>query len=275
MFNTQTGYEVVTFSIGDTKSGTKMGKLQLRNPEDDTLLNCILWEEALGRIDNKIFRCGNILRIVNASYNEKYNNCLVSSIELIKEAKLGLDEDQTEEIFSKIKEFIDKIKNEKLKDFVINLITKYENDFKTIPAAKLMHHNYRGGLLEHTYECLKIADNLMSLFGEKLNKDDVYAACILHDFGKIFEYIMDEETGIIEYCEEFRKDWISHSQWGFTQCMMAGFPTIAKMIAAHHSRTDWGAMIDLGERDLEPYYYILHHIDDLSAKYGKTTVKDI
>ena len=110
MFNTQTGYEVVTFSIGDTKSGTKMGKLQLRNPEDDTLLNCILWEEALGRIDNKIFRCGNILRIVNASYNEKYNNCLVSSIELIKEAKLGLDEDQTEEIFSKIKEFIDKIK---------------------------------------------------------------------------------------------------------------------------------------------------------------------
>ena len=275
MFNTQTGYEVVTFSIGDTKSGTKMGKLQLRNPEDDTLLNCILWEEALGRIDNKIFRCGNILRIVNASYNEKYNNCLVSSIELIKEAKLGLDEDQTEEIFSKIKEFIDKIKNEKLKDFVINLITKYENDFKTIPAAKLMHHNYRGGLLEHTYECLKIADNLMSLFGEKLNKDDVYAACILHDFGKIFEYIMDEETGIIEYCEEFRKDWISHSQWGFTQCMIAGFPTIAKMIAAHHSRTDWGAMIDLGERDLEPYYYILHHIDDLSAKYGKTTVKDI
>lgn len=275
MFNTQTGYEVVTFSIGDTKSGTKMGKLQLRNPEDDTLLNCILWEEALGRIDNKIFRCGNILRIVNASYNEKYNNCLVSSIELVQEAKLGLDEDQTEEIFSKIKEYIDKINNEKLKNFVIGLMTKYENDFKTSPAAKLMHHNYRGGLLEHTYECLKIADNLIALFGEKLNKDEVYAACILHDFGKIFEYIMDEETGLIEYCEEFHKDWISHSQWGFTQCMTAGFPTIAKMIAAHHSRTDWGAMIDLGERDLEPYYYILHHIDDLSAKYGKTTVKDI
>ena len=31
---------------------------------------------------------------------------------------------------------------------------------------------------------------------------------------------------------------------------------IAKMIAAHHGRADWGAMIDLGEKDLENYYYI-------------------
>ena len=39
-------YEVVIFSVGDTKAGTKMGKLQLKNINDDTLLNCILWEEA-------------------------------------------------------------------------------------------------------------------------------------------------------------------------------------------------------------------------------------
>ncbi len=252
-----------------------MGILQLRNPEDDTILNCILWEEALGRIDNKIFRCGNILRIVNASYNEKYNNCLVSSLELIQEAKLGLSEEQTEIAFSKIKTYLNKIKDEKLKNFVSNLLTKYEDEFKTIPAAKLMHHNYRGGLLEHTLECLVISDSLLGLFASKLNSDEIYAACILHDFGKIFEYTMDDETGLIEYCEDFKKDWISHSQWGFTQCMTAGFPTIAKMIAAHHSRADWGAMIDLGERDLEPFYYILHHIDDLSAKYGRTTVKDL
>ena len=35
-------YEVVIFSVGDTKAGTKMGKLQLKNTVDNSILNCIL-----------------------------------------------------------------------------------------------------------------------------------------------------------------------------------------------------------------------------------------
>ena len=54
MFDTETTYEVVVFSIGDTKAGTKMGKLQLKNPNTDELLNCILWEETLNRLDFSI-----------------------------------------------------------------------------------------------------------------------------------------------------------------------------------------------------------------------------
>ena len=41
MFSTDIIYEVVTFSIGDTKSGTKMGKLQLKDPNTNEFLNCI------------------------------------------------------------------------------------------------------------------------------------------------------------------------------------------------------------------------------------------
>ena len=54
--------------------------------------------------------------------------------------------------------------------------------------------------------------------------------------------------------------------------MAKGFKTVAKMIAAHHGRSDWGAIVDLSEKDLEPIMYILHHIDDLSAKFGKTSI---
>ena len=43
MFSTEIHYEVITFSIGDTKAGTKMGKLQLKDLENDEVLNCILW----------------------------------------------------------------------------------------------------------------------------------------------------------------------------------------------------------------------------------------
>ena len=99
MFSTETIYEVVTFSVGDTKAGTKMGKLQLKDSTDESLLNCILWEETLNRLDSKLFRSGNKLRIVSGSFNEKYNNCLVSALELVEEAMIGLSEEQTKQYY--------------------------------------------------------------------------------------------------------------------------------------------------------------------------------
>jgi 3'-5' exoribonuclease len=268
-------YEVITFAIGDTKAGSKMGKLQVKNLNDDTVLNCILWEETLNRLDSKLFRSNNHIKINAGTYNEKYNNCLISDITLIKEAKLGLDENQREEIFNNIMKYVNKITDTKLAEFVSSLLFEYEEQFKITPAAKLMHHNYIGGLLEHTYECLDIAETILTKCNNKVNPNSVYAACILHDFGKIFEYKVNLETGLIEYNEEFRKDWRTHSQWGFSICMNNDFKDIAKMIAAHHGRLDWGALIDLGEKDTEPFMYIIHHIDDLSAKFGKISVSDI
>lgn len=272
MFSTEINYEVVIFSIGDTKAGTKMGKLQLRDPESGELLNCILWEEALNRMDSKLFRSGNILRIVSATFNEKFNNCLVNSLELIKEAKTGLDEAEREATYEELVEYINKISDEKLKTFVLNIYEENKEKILVAPGAKLMHHNYIGGLMVHTLECLKYADVNLEAFFQRINRDDVYAACLLHDIGKIFEYTVDLESGLIDYDEDFRKEWITHSQYGFTICMSAGFKRIAKMIAAHHARADWGAIVDLDTKDLEPIYYLIHHLDDLSAKFGRINV---
>lgn len=272
MFSTDIIYEVVTFAIGDTKSGTKMGKLQLKDLEHDEVLNCILWEEALNRMDSKLFRCGNQLRIVSGSFNEKYNNCLIQALELIKEAKTGLDEAEREEEYKALIDYINKIKDDKLKDFVLNIYTENKEKILTSPAAKLMHHNYIGGLMVHTHECLKYAETMFGMFFQRVNHDEVFAACLLHDIGKIFEYKVDLESGLIDYDEEFRKEWITHSQYGFCICMNAGFKRVARMIAAHHARADWGAIIDLNEKDIEPILYLVHHIDDLSAKFGKINV---
>lgn len=272
MFSTEINYEVVTFSIGDTKAGTKMGKLQLKDPKTNEFLNCILWEEALNRMDSKLFRSGNILRIVSASFNEKFNNCLVTSLELIKEAKTGLDQEEREVVYKELLSYIDQIKDEELKAFVLNIYTEQKDKILIAPGAKMMHHNYIGGLMVHTLECLQYADVNLNAFFQRVNRDEVYSACLLHDIGKIFEYTIDLESGLIDYDENFRKEWISHSQYGFTICMTAGFKRVAKMIAAHHARVDWGAIVDLNEKDLEPIYYLIHHLDDLSAKFGKTNV---
>jgi len=272
MFDTETIYEVAVFSVGDTKSGTKMGKLQLRDPADESLLNCILWEESLNRMDEKIFRTGNQVRIVSGSFNEKFNNCLVSALELVKEAKLGLDKAEQEAIYKEILGYINKISDEKMKKFLLDYFEENEALIKVSPAAKAMHHNYLGGLLVHTLECLNYAEANLSMFSAKLDSDKVYAACVLHDIGKIFEYTINTESGLIDYAENFRKEWVSHSQYGFSICMMQGFKDVAKMIAAHHARSDWGAIVDLNQKDLEPFVYLMHHIDDLSAKFGRINV---
>ena len=163
MFNTETTYEVVVFSIGDTKAGTKMGKLQLRDPKTDTLLNCILWEETLNRLDSKLFRTGNQLRIVSASFNEKFNNCLVSALELVKEAKMGLDETQREETYQKLVGYINTIQDDKLRTFLFNYFEEHKETIKIMPAAKVMHHNYIGGLMVHTIECVKFAEHNLKM----------------------------------------------------------------------------------------------------------------
>ena len=272
MFDTETIYEVVVFSIGDTKAGSKMGKLQLKDPRDNSLLNCILWEETLHRIDEKVFRCGNKLRIAAGTFNEKYNNCLVSALELVEEAKTGIDKEEREKLFESIISCIENFSNDDMKKFLLKYFKEHEEKIKIAPAAKLMHHNYVGGLLVHTCECIEFAKNNLKFLNIKISEDDVFAACMLHDIGKIFEYDINEETGHIDYNEQFKKEWMTHSQYGFSLCMAHGLKTVAKMIAAHHARTDWGAIIDLNQKDLEPYVYLLHHIDDLSAKFGKINI---
>ena len=273
MFSTDTEYEVVTFSIGDTKAGTKMGKLQLKDLSDDSLLNCILWEETLNRFDSKIFRTGNIVKLVSATFNEKFNNCLVSTLSLVKEAKMGLEDDEREKIYSELVSYFDKIKNEELNKFLTKFFIEHKEKIKVAPAAKLMHHNYIGGLMVHTIECLKYAEENMAISEYKFNEDNILAACILHDIGKIFEYTIDTETGLIDYDENFKNEWLTHSQYGFSICMSNGFKEVAKMIAAHHGRSDWGAIIDLDQKDLEPELYFIHLVDNLSAKFGKINVK--
>ena len=102
MLDMNAKYEILSYSVGDTKAGTKMGKMQIKNLETQSILNCVLWEETLNRTQDSATRVGNIIRIITASYNEKYNNCLLNNFEVLEQACLGLDEEKRIEIYNKI-----------------------------------------------------------------------------------------------------------------------------------------------------------------------------
>lgn len=64
------------------------------------------------------------------------------------------------------------------------------NNFSHSPSAISHHHNYVGGNLEHTVGVIRLCKNICQMY-DGINKDLVIAGAILHDIGKIKEYIAD------------------------------------------------------------------------------------
>ncbi len=63
--------------------------------------------------------------------------------------------------------------------------------FRLAPAAMSLHHAWIGGLLEHTWQLLELADRALPLYPE-LNRDLVLMGLFLHDLGKTVELSWDQ-----------------------------------------------------------------------------------
>ncbi|MDU9377133.1 3'-5' exoribonuclease YhaM [Methanocorpusculaceae archaeon Sp1] len=98
--------------------------------------------------------------------------------------------------------------------------------FYECPAAIRRHHEYTGGLCEHSLETVKIALNLVETMPRtEINRDMVIAGAVLHDIGKIFcfdkvgyGYVPNDTYNLIEhitmgimFIDEY-KNLISESQ---------------------------------------------------------------
>ncbi|RLC50168.1 MAG: 3'-5' exonuclease [Candidatus Cloacimonadota bacterium] len=93
-----------------------------------------------------------------------------------------------DELSEKLFSYIDNLENEYLKKLLLIIFEDKEffNLFAKAPAAKNWHHNYIGGLLEHTVSVVQICDFASKMY--PVNKDILITGAILHDIGKVFEY---------------------------------------------------------------------------------------
>ena len=64
--------------------------------------------------------------------------------------------------------------------------TSFVEKFKCAPAAKLLHHAYIGGLLEHVLSMALIGEHIANHYSG-VDRDLLLAGIILHDVGKIKE----------------------------------------------------------------------------------------
>jgi 3'-5' exoribonuclease len=145
-----------------------------------------------------------------------------------------------------------------------------QNIFFKAPAAKRIHHNYSGGLLEHTLTvaqlCTRIAENY-----PELNRDLLVTGALLHDIGKLKEY---EMKVVPEYSVEGRL--LGHivmgselitSQINAMRADGLPFPDklewmLKHMILSHHGSLEFGSPV----LPLFPEAFVLYMMDNLDAK---------
>ena len=141
--------------------------------------------------------------------------------------------------------------------------------FQKAPAAKSIHHAFNGGLLEHCYSMLQLADFIARHY-PGINRSLLVAGVLLHDIGKIQELV--DEVGVVEYSVAGRLK--GHIVMGCEMVAQAAarikdFPEdiligIQHLIASHHGKLEFGSPV----LPMTPEAILLSFIDDMDSKMG-------
>lgn len=137
------------------------------------------------------------------------------------------------------------------------------------PAAKTIHHAYRGGLLEHVVYMAELALKVCAQYPE-IDRDLVLLGIYFHDLGKIREIGPMPRN---DYTLEGQLvGHISLGQDMLNICCDAveGFPEdlrllLRHLIISHHGQRAYGSPIEPST----PEAFVLHFIDDLDSKLNQ------
>lgn len=115
------------------------------------------------------------------------------------------------------------------------------------PAAKGIHHAYRGGLAEHILSVMKLAHRIADHY-PMADRDLLIAGALLHDVGKVKEIAATEHNGF-EYTDEGRL--VGHLVMTAQMirekaARIPGFPPLLEqhlthIVLAHHGNLEWGS----------------------------------
>lgn len=193
----------VPFAILDKKRGTdKNGAsfIDLTLTDKTGEVKAKIWPDNLAKIDQKLISAGKVVAFSGVVTEFK------DSVQINVHQAAAVDENRLEEyvqssIFSaedlwqKLTQITDKIKNPYLKVFLDNLWADQEilRKFKYWPAGNSFHHNFRSGLLQHVLECLQLAEGVDDFY-PNLDMDVVRVGIIIHDIGKLEEIEADTIT---------------------------------------------------------------------------------
>jgi 3'-5' exoribonuclease len=218
--------------------------------------------------------------------SELYQNQLqivINNVSVIDPGKVNLEDflartsKDTKQMFEEVKKTAALIKHAHLKALAEEFLADIElmKKFCSAPGGTQLHHNYLGGLLEHTHNMLRVALAVLPLYPQ-VQPDLVLTAIFLHDIGKTEELAYDmafsyTDTGqlighIVQSLLMVRQkaDLLAAKGKAIDKPIL---DSLSHIILSHHGQYEFGSP----KLPATPEAFMVNYIDDLDAKINQVT----
>jgi 3'-5' exoribonuclease len=190
---------------------------------------------------------------------------------------LARTDKNVEQMFKEVKSIVSRIKNADLKALVNAFLadTELMKKYCDVPGGVKLHHDYIGGLLEHTHSMLQVAAAILPLY-PNVQADLVLTGIFLHDIGKTEELAYDmafsyTDSGqlighIVKSILMINKKADEIRARG-TQIDQTVLDALNHIILSHHGEYEFGSP----KLPATAEAFMVYYIDDLDAKINQVT----
>jgi 3'-5' exoribonuclease len=267
-----TYFAISSFSVRDKKTGGGQ-YLALTLSDKTGTMEARMWEDFASSIAD----CGEGCYVKVQGQISKYQGKF--QITLTKLRLAAASEVETadfvpttrfdvNEMWSELRSYVDSFQNAGLRRLVFAFL---DDDsigpaYREAPAAKVLHHAWIGGLLEHVLTLVRVCRAAAPFYPE-VDADLLVTGAILHDIGKVrelswgttFSYTLEGHLiGHISIAQGMLREKIA---------ALPGFPDklrvlVEHMILSHHGKYEFGSP----KLPMTPEAILLSALDDVEAK---------
>lgn len=245
-----------------TKSGNDYLRLEIYDGQ--STITAFVWD-----LEIYNFKEGEVVKLKGkySTYNNKPKIDVISVSKTTEKLKLPSlntsEKDNFINRFNKLRELIED------NDFKSIFSSIFDNEmiwdkFISAPAAKSNHQAYLGGLLQHSVEVAELAYTIYLRDSKNINLSLLIAGALLHDIGKIKEYIFDTKID-----RSTSGKLIGHTSLGLliiVNFLPEDIPVkksteLFHLILSHHGKREWGAPVE----PLMKEATIIHNCDMINS----------
>ncbi len=145
--------------------------------------------------------------------------------------------------------------------------------YKRAPAAKVMHHAYIGGLIEHVVGLCAMAQRMAAGHYPELDVDLLLTAAMLHDVGKLDELCYERAIGYTTEGQLLGHIVMELETVSRAIDTIPGFPAPLKIVVqhlliSHHGQYEFGSP----KLPMIREAMVFHYLDDLDSKIAAVRV---
>jgi 3'-5' exoribonuclease len=173
-----------------------------------------------------------------------------------------------EELYAQLLDYAEGMENPWLKQLVLKVLTdpQIAVRYKRAPAAKVMHHAYLGGLIEHVVGLCGLS-KLVAAHYPELDVDLLLTAAMLHDVGKLDELCYERSVAYTIEGQLLGHIVMELETVAKAMESIEGFPAKLKtvvqhLLISHHGEYEYGSP----KLPMIREALVFHYLDDMDSK---------